>query len=509
MAASITFKGPYIWGIVLMIGFPLVMVVLGEWIERLQRRGHPATPIVRTLRNAVLPVCVLYLIIRYILGVPSDVPVARMVATVLGVTVMYNGLVLVQALMIAGMGQHVGSFYMPGLLAQLTRAFLVLVIAFYILADVWNVALDKVFAAMGIGSIVVALALQNTLSDVVSGILLVVDKPFQVGDWLRIGTVEGRVLQMNWRAVRLFTRDFDVLTIPNGVLGKDMIYNYTIVDPSHAEHVPAHFSYLDPPNRVKRALREAVQDIDGVLAEPPPEVATIAYNTEAIQYDIKYFIRDFNRSPEIREAVTSRIFYVAKRHQFRIPFPQHVQWNIADLYTQQVDAKRVILDHVPTLAYFKNVDRMLIDHLVDRASLAYYGAGECIVHMGDVTSNFYIILDGQVRLSSLNDAGHDAYDTHVLTHGDFFGETVLLQGKPSPVSVTAIEDTRVIVIAPQLLRDLAALDPRFALEMHRIIESRKRAAHPSVSPDDRDSQAAAPHMNGRDSGIDEAAEEQS
>ena len=114
----------------------------------------------------------------------------------------------------------------PNLLYQVIRAAMVLGTIAYVLSTVWNVDLTQAAQALGVGSLVIALALQDTLSNLVSGFLLLTDSPFKKGDWIQVGNLKGQVVDINWRAVRLLTFDDDLLIVPNGSLGKQNILNY-------------------------------------------------------------------------------------------------------------------------------------------------------------------------------------------------------------------------------------------------------------------------------------------
>jgi small-conductance mechanosensitive channel len=115
----------------------------------------------------------------------------------------------------------------PTIVFQLARFAIVALAIAVALSGIWDVNLSGAVTALGIGSLVFALALQEPLSNLFSGVLLIFDRPFNVGDWLRSGDIVGEVIEINWRAVRLRTKDGDLVVIPNGQLGKGIIHNYS------------------------------------------------------------------------------------------------------------------------------------------------------------------------------------------------------------------------------------------------------------------------------------------
>ena len=106
------------------------------------------------------------------------------------------------------------------------------------------------------GSLVIGLALQDTLKNLFSGILLLFERPFALGDWLQVGETIGKVIKVNWRSVYLQTRDQDSVVIPNSILAQGNFTNYNRPTPLHVERFLFGFSYDDPPNKVIRVLKE-------------------------------------------------------------------------------------------------------------------------------------------------------------------------------------------------------------------------------------------------------------
>ena len=103
------------------------------------------------------------------------------------------------------------------------------------------------------------------------------EKPNALATGVDAVLVNGQVVEINWRAVRLRTRDNDLVVIPNGVLGKGIIHNFSQPTALHAERLEVSFSYGDPPNRVRRVLDEIALATEGVSQDPPPDVRTLRY----------------------------------------------------------------------------------------------------------------------------------------------------------------------------------------------------------------------------------------
>ncbi|MEM9137397.1 MAG: mechanosensitive ion channel domain-containing protein, partial [Cyanobacteria bacterium P01_F01_bin.42] len=198
-----------IWlkALLFVLGFPLITIILGELIDRLQHRGHKATAqLLVNIRILMLPTVAVWLLLHQFLDIERDTITLKVIETAIWGAVIVTSLSLLGVLLTSdARAASRKVLQVPRLFLQIARILIVLSISFYVLSAIWGVDLSNLAAALGVGSLVIALALQNTLSNLVSGFLLLFDSPFQVGDWIRFGEIEGQVVDLNWRSVRLIT----------------------------------------------------------------------------------------------------------------------------------------------------------------------------------------------------------------------------------------------------------------------------------------------------------------
>jgi small-conductance mechanosensitive channel len=168
---------------------------------------------------------------------------------------------------------------------------------------------------------VIGFALQDLLSSVMSGIALQLEQPFAVGDWVKFDEQEGRILETNWRSTKIETLPRDIVVIPNNVITRSPLINFTAPDPIHRRKIKIGLSYDAPPNRVKKALLAGLREVDGVLTEPRPFVLARSYDDFAISYKLFFFIDQIHLKDHIEDAVMSRIWYQLKREGLKVPFP--------------------------------------------------------------------------------------------------------------------------------------------------------------------------------------------
>ncbi|MFN8495313.1 MAG: mechanosensitive ion channel family protein [Caldilineaceae bacterium] len=465
----------YSWGVILMLGIPLLILILSEVIEYLQRRGSPLAAEVAHLRNLVLPLLSIRLILQRILGWDGHQLSIRIVETLLWLVLLYF-IFRILALLVRGAGSPDSrEFRLPRVWSELLRILALVGIGFYVLGALWGVPMDQVFAALGVGSIVVGFALQDTLSSLVSGMLLAFEKPFEVGHWLRYGPYEGQIIEMNWRAVRLRTRERDVVILPNGVLGKDVAVNYTALDPLHAEIIQASFTYHHPPNQVKRMLLETALATPGVIHNPTPHARIVgyAYDKFAVDYEIKYYTLDYGRIEFIRDEVLTRIYYAAQRYNFTVPYQTRILYQRDGALLEPKDPFAELLEQIKTLPYFAGLKEGALTELAHGAALQTYGAEERLLQPGDFFKGFYVILEGQAQLF-IQDQQQQMQAVTTLKAGEFFGEVVLLREQPSLYGVLVMQDMQVLFIERTTLIEVVEANLRLALEMNRFIEERTK-----------------------------------
>ena len=176
-------------------------------------------------------------------------------------------------------------------------------------------------ATSAVTSLVLGLALQPILGNFFAGIVISLERPFRINDWILFNDTEGRVVDITWRTTHLRTRDNDNLVIPNSEIANQSILNFYYPHPLHMERVYVGVHYRTPPYRVKQALMDVAARIDTVLEKPSPAVYLIDFGDSAITYELRIWIEDFSHKPRIVSHVKSEIWEEFRRRGITIPFP--------------------------------------------------------------------------------------------------------------------------------------------------------------------------------------------
>jgi small-conductance mechanosensitive channel len=210
----------------------------------------------------------------------------------------------------------------PPLLPAVTMTLVYLVTAFVTLRLSFpKLDVTALVATSAVTSLVLGLALQPILSNFFAGLVISIEKPFRINDWIKVGEQEGRVAAITWRTTHLRTRDNDNLVIPNGKLADERVLNYYYPHPVHMERirVPVHFD--EPPYRVRRVLLDCAAAVPEVLDKPAPDVYVIAFEASAILHELRIWVEDVATAPRIASDLRARIWEELRREGMVIPYP--------------------------------------------------------------------------------------------------------------------------------------------------------------------------------------------
>ena len=457
------------WLILLALLFPLLVVVTGEIAGRLQRKGHGYASSVQLIRNVVLPLAVVYLLLTQLGGVSSDSLVGKLFATFSVII----GLVAVMGVINGVLFEQDRGSRFPKLFLDLGRILVIALGVAVTVSQVWGYDLNNLITALGVSSIVLGLALQDTLGNLFSGITLINERPFQVGDYVEIDGHEGMVVEVNWRAVRLLTRERDLIVLPHLTVSQTAILNHSRPELHWAEKIELGFGYDHPPNEVKRVIMEVMRSTPGILKTPLPEVKTWNFADSAIVFEVEYYIRSFGEREEIKDDFMSRVWYAARRNGIGIPFPQ------VNLHREPQREKA--RDEEKTLERHLDYAIKLLD-ITDEAQrvrnprnvqLLSYGEGETLLDRGHSDHGLFLLVNGEVIIQGQDPEGQTK-SLAELHRGDLVTEIIPVGQRKNAVTVLATEDTEVLYFSEKTLRRLVNRYPKLAGTIEEMLVSRRR-----------------------------------
>ncbi len=345
------------------------------------------------------------------------------------------------------------------------------VVAMMVMVENLNVDPTPLLASSAVIGVILGFALQETLGNIFSGLTLQIGKPFVPGDWVRAHNFVGRVQGISWRSTAVITRANERLEIPNSLIAKDVVVNYSngIV----ADELAIGLSYDAPPNYVREVIREILRGVPGVLQAPEPDIYTWDYSDYAVTYRIRYWIKSYAEAERVHDTVSTALWYGLRRKALVMPYPARVLYRAKEPTTNKSAEE---LDH-QLIAELRQVDflRDLRDEelrvLLRGVTLLKFGAGETIVREGDGGDSLYIIRSGEVEVMA---RANGAQEVHISTLKPpaFFGEMALMTGEPRNATVRALTDAELLELGREGFTDLFKSHPASASAMSEIIALR-------------------------------------
>jgi small-conductance mechanosensitive channel len=216
-----------------------------------------------------------------------------------------------------------------GLEYTLLRITHYLIVAFgvlYALKVGFDVDMTSIAVVLGFLSLGIGFGMQYIASDLVSGFILLFERPMRIGDRIKIGDVEGRVESISVRTTIIYTNDNLAVIVPNSELVRNRFINYSYGSPEVRIAVPVGVAYGSDIEMVKAALIQAARSVDEVLVEPGPQVRLKEFGDSAINFDLLIWIKEPHNHQQIRSKANFEILRVFASQGIEIPFPQRDLW---------------------------------------------------------------------------------------------------------------------------------------------------------------------------------------
>lgn len=318
---------------------------------------------------------------------------------------------------------------------------------------------------------VVGLALQETLSNVFSGLMLQLSKPFEPGDWVKAGDFIGRVKGIGWRSTIVMTRANERLDIPNAMIGKEVLVNYA--EDEICDEISIGISYNVPPNRVREVVVKVLHDLPHVVPQRTPLVLPWEYGDSAIRYRVKYWISDYTFQEQVRAEAVSSLWYALRRHRMEIPFPIRTLELRRARQDRSAEAEyeRELIHELRKVDFLRELDDSSLRLLLSSVQVHEFGAGEVLMRQGEAGETMYIIRHGHVEVIAHGAAGSDR---HLATMGSsqVIGEAALFTGEARTATIRALDDVEVIEISRDGLTRLFKQSPNTAKAISEIVSTR-------------------------------------
>ena len=209
---------------------------------------------------------------------------------------------------------------------------IVIILAVIFIFSAWNVNISPLLATAGIAGLAIGLAVKDSLSNILGGLQLVLDKTFKVGDKVQLESGEmGVILDIGLRSTKLQTYDNEVIYIPNGYLANAKIKNFTHPDVSIRVNVEFGVVYGSDTEKVRQVVLDAVRKIDTVIEEPEPVVQFLKMSDFSLDFVARAWVKEYTQAYSTKIRMTDEIYNALNRAGIGIPFPTRT------VYTKEIE----------------------------------------------------------------------------------------------------------------------------------------------------------------------------
>jgi small-conductance mechanosensitive channel len=336
---------------------------------------------------------------------------------------------------------------------------------------VWGANLGGLIAAVGVGSIVIGLAVQNAVGPVISGLLLLFEQPFRIGDWLDTKVGGGRVVEVNWRAVHIDTEN-GVRVVPNAVLAADPFVNQSrTVAPFFKAKAFFDFSAEDPPGLIKSTLLEVAEGLPNKLPLEGRVFALGAHSTlpETERYRVHIPITSPADAGSTVALMTHRTWYAAQRAGLHLD----------NAKSGSKRKKAYIASHLRSIATTLGLDDEAYALMRDHATFLPYAEGEIVQRPNTVPHAIGFITEGEVQMLIRAEDGREVM-VGTLGVGDYLGATALTRQRMT-IGMMALTDTTIVAVSRDAIEQVVKRDHRFARQIGDVIDLRRKAAKEALA----------------------------
>ena len=355
------------------------------------------------------------------------------------------------------------------LLQDILAGLIYLAAIFAIIAYVFDLPIQGLLATSGAIAIILGLALQSSLGDVFSGLVLSFSRPYRPDDWVRLeGGTEGQVIELNWRATHLLTSQRDLAIVPNSVIAKSKIVNVSHPSRNHGVSITIRLDNQGTPSASAIILRQALLNSRRILASPKPSILVKGMNAAAVEFEVTFFVEDLNAAA----AVQNELFDLIHRHltaagiALAAPDGQPLPAG-----KPESEAERLL----GQVSMFATLTPEECAGLAAKLKRTRHEAGEILLQPGTVLQSLFLIGAGVV--SAANQAGGRKAEVLRLGPGDHYGEVGMLTGNPSWGWITTLTPVVLYELAKADLAPLLEARPQVAQDLSHELAQRQAAGH--------------------------------
>lgn len=342
--------------------------------------------------------------------------------------------------------------------------------------------LGSIVATSAMITAVVAFAMQDTLGNILGGLALQLDNSIEIGDWIKVDDITGRVVDIRWRSTLVETRNWETVVFPNSQLMKNkflVLGRRTDQPVQWRRWIWFNVNLNVTPTRVVSAVENAVgqADINNVAKTPMPSCVLMEMDKGCARYALRYWLTDLAADDPTDAAVRWHVYTALERAGIKLAVEeQNVHYIKDNEKHEEMLHQRELSLRIRTLRRVELFAQMTEDEmrkLAERLRYAPFAKGNVIAKQGTPAQHWlYIIISGEAEVY-LQGGGGERRTLNVLGKGDFFGEMSLMTGAPRAASVLARTDVECYRLDKDAFEEILLARPTIADEVAHVLVNRR------------------------------------
>lgn len=350
------------------------------------------------------------------------------------------------------------------LLWDLLTVIVYTVLILVLLKEVFKIDITPLLATSALLTVVIGLAVQDTLGNLVAGMVFHFEDSIRLGEWIEIEGKIGDVRDLSWRAIRLVTTSREMMVIPNQDFTKRKFTNLS--REGAARNLLVSASYGDDPNLVMEVLHRAVLSVPGVRWDPRPTIYLQQFADYALVYRLKFYITEYRDYHTLESEVNRAIWYAFKRHGISIPFPTRTLHMQQDAPPVSGDDRQKIVTCLKQLSMFRFFNDDELAAIAAHSAILDFPAQAVIALEGQEGHSMFVILKGTVDILK------SQKKVASLGKDEIFGEIALFTGEKRGATVVATASLQLLVIQKDGFESILRENKDFISKIETMINER-------------------------------------
>lgn len=343
-----------------------------------------------------------------------------------------------------------------------------------------GVELSSLVATSAVITAVLAFAMQDTLGNILGGLALQLDNSLEIGDWVKLDDLSGKVVEIQWRYTAILTRNGEKVVVPNSQLMKgrfSVIADKDLGIAGWRRWIWFNIDYSVNPSLVIAAAERAVADaeIANVARDPAPSCVAMEFAPGSVRYALRYWLLEPRDDDPTDSAVRTHLLATIQRNGWRVALPDQVVHLVQEgdshreaVWQRELQRRMRALSGIELFATLDENERQkMAEHLVH----APFAKGGVITRQGAVAHWLYIIVSGEADVLWEAPGGERRLLTH-LPQGSIFGEMGLMTGAPRATTVVASTDIECYRLDKTGFEEIIRARPELAETMSHILAQR-------------------------------------